>query len=316
MNKNLVKQFNFWRILGIVALVCTLLLTVVLCAESLKPGDKSEATSGSVSTSIKDNSTVHDNDRTYPLTAIISHQSSASAAVGVKKKLTFTYTPKRATDKRLTFSSDNPDIVSVDENGVLSFNSVGRALITAKSQVDPSVSTTFPVYCDGVKVDDVSEIELSFVGEKLDDYIPIPEGTRYVSFVDKDEETIYKQAYKIVSSKPEVLHVDTYNNIVAVSPGIVTLTITNKDTNQSKDFQIKVTENSAFVDRKSIYSNPKVSQSIKMIPLIFLIISRVFFRMMQSLTIDFAGFLVAIIHCSHQVTTNTPQSKWGKRRSR
>lgn len=250
MNKNLVKQFNFWRILGITALVCTFLLTMVLCAESLKPGDKSKAASDSVSDSIKGNSFVYDNDRAYPLTGIICHQSSASAAVGVKRKLTFTYIPKMATDKRLTFSSDNPDIVSVDDDGVLSFNSFGRTLITAKSQVDPSVSTTFPVYCDGVKVDDVSEIDLLFTGEKLGDYIPIPAGTRYVSFVDKNGKTICKQAYEIESNKPEILHVNQYNNIVAVNPGQVTLTITNKDTNQSKDFKIIVTESSNFTAPK------------------------------------------------------------------
>lgn len=245
MNKNLVKQFNFWRILGIVALVCTLLLTVVLCVESLKPGDKSEATSGSVSTSIKDSSTVHDNDRTYPLTGIRCGQINMSAPVGTKKELTFTYTPTRATDKRLTFSSDNPDIVSVDENGVLCFNSFGNTSITATAVANPSVATTFNVLCTGADVDDISDLHLSYFSS-TDNCTQMKVGSySYIYLRNAKGEIVSVDTLSMRSQNPDVLIVDMYLHIVALKQGSATVTFTHKKTGQTKNIQVEVIEGTA-----------------------------------------------------------------------
>ena len=48
MKKRLVREFNFWRFLGILALICTMFMVWLLCYEALKPGEKSSDTSQDV----------------------------------------------------------------------------------------------------------------------------------------------------------------------------------------------------------------------------------------------------------------------------
>lgn len=243
MNKNLVRQFNFWRILGIVALVCTILLTVILCAESLKPGEESSASSGAVSDTIKDNVSIRDNERTYPLTGIICHQTNMSATQDAQMNLTFTYTPQKATDKRLTFSSDNPDVVSVDDSGVLTYNSYGTANITATSVADPNVTTTFNVFCTGLAVNDIpDDLYLSsYYSSEPCNEIPQCEYS-YIYLRDGAGNIVSVNNFNISSKNLSVLTVDEYLHFVALKPGDATITLTHKKTGKTKDITVTVIE--------------------------------------------------------------------------
>lgn len=54
--------------------------------------------------------------------------------------------PSTATDKSLAYTSDNPDVVSVDESsGAITAKSVGTAVITAKSKDGSDKSATITV---------------------------------------------------------------------------------------------------------------------------------------------------------------------------
>lgn len=48
-------------------------------------------------------------------------------------KLNATVLSTNATNKTLTWSSSNPDIVSVDSNGIISAKKIGSAIITVKT---------------------------------------------------------------------------------------------------------------------------------------------------------------------------------------
>ncbi|RRD70695.1 Ig-like domain-containing protein, partial [Tannerella forsythia] len=48
-------------------------------------------------------------------------------------QLTATVAPSNATDKSLTWSSDNPQVASVDANGLVTIHKKGKARVTARA---------------------------------------------------------------------------------------------------------------------------------------------------------------------------------------
>ena len=250
MNKNLLRQFNFWRVLAIVALVCTVVLTIVLCAESLKPGDKSSNTSVGVMEDIKDIVDVPDNDQSYELVSIRSKNNGASLPIGETLKLEFSYTPKKATNKELTFTSSNPDCVSVSSDGVLSFLSYGEVTITAKSKANPKIKTSFKVLCTGLVAEDITDIYPTFDVENAN-AVPkysIPAGTySYIVFRNTADQIVSITSLDVVCHNPDVLNMDDNKQFVAFKPGIAKITITSKKTYQTRDLTIEVTPSDTFV---------------------------------------------------------------------
>lgn len=247
MNKSLVKQFNIWRVLAIVAMVCTITLVFFLCAESLKPGEQSGQTSGDVTEDIKDIINVPDNDQNYDLVSIRCSQSGASRCVGETLTLSFVYTPAQATNKTLTFVSSNSQIASVSDDGVVTFNSYGECYVTASSKANPNIKTTFKLVCDGVVAGDISTIYPTFDAQDSSPTYQVPEGTySYIGFRDGDGQVVAVTTLNVQCDNPDVLRMDDTNHFVAIKPGTAKITVTNKSTNQTKDIVITVTPSDTF----------------------------------------------------------------------
>ena len=249
MKKRLVREFNFWRLLGILALICTMFMVWLLCYEALKPGEKSSDTSQDVEDTIKDIiPDIPDNDQNYELVSIRCKQANASRAVGTKLTLTFAYTPSQATDKALTFSSSNPAIASVDEKGVVTFNSYGECKITATSVAKPSIKTTFKVICSGVAAGDISNIYPTFSDAPGSPAkYEVPEGTySYICFRDSQGQVVSVDTLSIVCHDSTILRMSDTKHFVAIKPGTAKITVTNKSTKQTKDINIQVTESDTF----------------------------------------------------------------------
>ena len=250
MNNGLLRQFNLWRVLAIVALVCTVCLSVVLCAESLKPGEQSSNTSGSVVEDIKDIVDVPDNDQNYELVSIRCKNNGASLPVGETLKLEFSYTPSKATSKELTFISSDPNCVAVDEEGVLSFLSYGEVTITAKSKSNPKIKTSFKVICTGTVAEDITDIYPTFDVDNANaepKYF-VPAGTySYIAFRNTLDQIVSITSLDVVCHNPDVLYMNSQNYFVAIKPGTAKVTITSQKTNQTKDITIEVTPSDTFV---------------------------------------------------------------------
>ncbi len=249
MKKRLVREFNFWRFLGILALICTMFMVWLLCYEALKPGEDSSDTSQDVEDTIKDIiPDIPDNDQNYELVSIRCKQANASRAVGTKLTLTFAYTPSQATDKALTFSSSNPSIASVDEKGVVTFNSYGECKITATSVAKPNIKTTFKVICSGVAAGDISNIYPTFSDEPGSPAkYEVPEGTySYICFRDSQGQVVSVDTLTIVCHDSTILRMSDTKHFVAIKPGVAKITVTNKSTKQTKDINIQVTESDTF----------------------------------------------------------------------
>lgn len=77
-------------------------------------------------------------------TGLTLSQKTATGAVGATKQITATVEPEDATDKSVTWSSDNEAIATVDSNGLITFVAEGTANIKAKTSngIEATVAVT------------------------------------------------------------------------------------------------------------------------------------------------------------------------------
>jgi uncharacterized protein YjdB len=87
-------------------------------------------------------------DKNVPVEEIVLPVASAAMPAGKSKTLTPTVLPADATDKTLSWESDNPGVATVD-NGVITANAAGTAVITVKSVSNPDIDNSVTVtVCD------------------------------------------------------------------------------------------------------------------------------------------------------------------------
>lgn len=77
---------------------------------------------------------------TCPVSSIDFGEHSATMKLGDKKKISATIIPARATDRTLLWSSDKPNVASVDDEGCVTANATGTATIVAISNSNSSAS--------------------------------------------------------------------------------------------------------------------------------------------------------------------------------
>ena len=87
-----------------------------------------------------------------PVTGVTLDQTELSLFDGDTETLTATVAPNDATNKNVTWESDDEDIATVDENGLVTAVATGTATITCKSVADPTKSATCTVTVTGPDV--------------------------------------------------------------------------------------------------------------------------------------------------------------------
>ncbi len=168
---------------GLVVAVITLLLAIIsvmlfIFFEYFMPsggGDSTKDTGANVQTTTSSNqNTTESTAETYPCTAItLSATSITFDKVGKSQLLSIEVSPANTTDV-LTFTSSNPDVASVDANGLITAVADGNVVITVTCgsvtetcavtvSVSSSDATTdatepqpeFMLYINGVSVDEM-----------------------------------------------------------------------------------------------------------------------------------------------------------------
>ena len=149
--------------------------------------------------------------------------------IGDETDITVTVTPDNATDKSVTYTSSNEDVVKVDENGKITAVGEGEAVITVTSKDDPTKQDTIKVtvkkphiYVDKVIVDK-TEFDLE-IGDEADIKVTVtPEDAT-------DKSVTY------TSSNEDVVKVDENGKITAVGEGEAVITVTSKDDPTKKTY--------------------------------------------------------------------------------
>lgn len=160
--------------------------------------------------------------------------------------LVATVTPADATFPKITWSSSDPSVVEVSENGTVFATGCGTAVITATST--NGITSSVPV--------SVTEI----VAERIE----IIGGSQfYPNVVAVLTANIYPENTTIkdvvwTSSDPTIADIDENGNLKCLAPGVVTITATQKDVAASIQIEVKVKP----VERIEIQSSAKKANKL------------------------------------------------------
>ncbi len=153
-----------------------------------------------------------------PVTRVRLTSDVKNIYVGESLVLTPTITPENATIQNLVWTSDRPDNASVDEYGVVTGNSKGQAVITAKAADGSGCYATFTVTVRQQPED--LTLNKTDVTLKSGNYVTITPTVLPTTVNDKS--VVWS------SSDPSVAKVSTAGRVTAVSPGVAVITCESK----------------------------------------------------------------------------------------
>ncbi|MDE6795039.1 MAG: Ig-like domain-containing protein, partial [Muribaculaceae bacterium] len=153
-----------------------------------------------------------------PVESVELDATEATLRVNETVQLLATLLPENATDKSLTWTSSNPEVATVDENGLVTALSVGTATITATNADGVSadcVVTVEPIPVESVELDTTeTTVRVNETVQLLATILP---------------ENATDKSLTWTSSNPEVATVDENGLVTALSVGTATITATNAD---------------------------------------------------------------------------------------
>ena len=154
---------------------------------------------------------------TIPVTGVTLNKTETSIFVGGSETLTATVAPADATNQKVTWKSDKPEIATVDANGKVTGVKAGEATITVTTE-DGGKTATCKVT---VKPNLVSEITLAALA------IYVGESETITATVKPDDAT--NKALTWTSSDETVATVDATGKVTGVKIGTTTITATARD---------------------------------------------------------------------------------------
>lgn len=145
--------------------------------------------------------------------------SSANLKVTQSKALATKFTPSTASNKQVVWSSSNPSVVSVDQNGLLTGTGVGNATITARS-VDGNIQDQVTV-----NVTRLVPNSVNIVGTPSTFYIG---ATKKLSAAVRPIH-VENRTVQWSSSNPAIATIDTDGVVTGVAAGTTTITARTQD---------------------------------------------------------------------------------------
>ena len=143
-------------------------------------------------------------------------------------KLNVKILPEEAKDQNITFSSNKPNILNVDQAGNIYAIQSGQARITAKAENGVTGSITLKVYS---KVEDL-EINVQ--------NLILQEGEQYQLIASVYPEDANNKTVKYSSLDNSVVSVDSNGKITAVKEGTSKIVITTQENNIQKEVEVRV----------------------------------------------------------------------------
>ena len=136
--------------------------------------------------------------------------------VGDTEQLTATVMPDNATDKSVSWTSDNDEVATVDSNGLVTAVSSGVAIITASAAGgEKTAECMVEVYCPVSSIT-LDKTEITLMAGETDTL------TATVEPAEADQTVIWS------TSDEEVAIVDTEGKVIAVGSGTAVITVTSE----------------------------------------------------------------------------------------
>ena len=189
-------------------------------------------------------------NKTIEVTGVSLNTTSKSMIVNTTDKLVATIEPSNASDKTVTWSSDNTNVITVDKNGNIKAIGLGEANITVKTANGKTASAKV--------ISDVKNITLSVANQTISKYGTINRTTITAN--------IDSNGYNVPNSLITWIAPDTtgYTSAASMSINGKIATITARDVWSSTSAIIPVTVKINNKEAKTtIYVEPKLSVSNK-----------------------------------------------------
>ena len=174
-------------------------------------------------------------DKEIKVTGVKLNKSETSILVGGNETLTATVLPEDATNQKVTWKSDKPEIATVDANGKVTGVKAGEATITVTTE-DGGKTATCKVT--------VSDTEIKVTGVTLNKTaLTLETGASetLTATVAPAEATNKKVTWK--SDKPEIASVDANGKVTGVKAGEATITVTTEDGGKTATCKVTVNPN-------------------------------------------------------------------------
>ena len=174
-------------------------------------------------------------DKEIKVTGVKLNKSETSLLVGGNETLTATVLPEDATNQKVTWKSDKPEIATVDANGKVTGVKAGEATITVTTE-DGGKTATCKVT--------VSDTEIKVTGVTLNKTaLTLETGASetLTATVAPAEATNKKVTWK--SDKPEIASVDANGKVTGVKAGEATITVTTEDGGKTATCKVTVKPN-------------------------------------------------------------------------
>ena len=166
------------------------------------------------------------------ITGVSLNASSISMTVGDTQTLTATITPSNATDKSVTWSSNNTSVATVSSSGVVTAKAAGTATITVNTN-DGGKTATCTVT---VKASTVAVTGVSLDKSKM--YSPIDNTQALTATVTPSDATDKSVSWS--SSNTSIATVSSSGIVTTKSPGTARITVTTKDGSKTASCIVKV----------------------------------------------------------------------------
>lgn len=150
MNITEKRVFNYFRIIALTALFCTIILWAGLWISSGIPSNKklNSSLADSIDSSLDINNTMSTTNVTSYITFAL--EEGSSTFVGDKAKIVVNYYPQKTTDKDVEYISQDTSIATVDQDGYVTFLKQGLTKIEVRLKSNPSISYKRSYYCWGI----------------------------------------------------------------------------------------------------------------------------------------------------------------------
>ncbi len=190
--------------------------------------------------------------KTVAVTGVSLEKTSLTLTEETSETLTATVSPEDATDKSVKWSSDKPEIASVDGSGKVSALKEGKAVVTVTT-VDGGKTASCEVT--------VSKKTIAVTGVKLDKESVTVEAKQSVTLsATVSPEDATDKSVKWSSDKPEIASVDGSGKVSALKEGKAVVTVTTVDGGKTASCEVtvepvKVTAVAVSPDKVTIQEN-------------------------------------------------------------
>ncbi len=169
------------------------------------------------------------------VTGVALDKTEITVEEGKVMKLVSTVLPDNATDKTVAWSTSNPDVATVDHNGIVKGVAAGTATVTVTTN-DGSKTTSCAVTVTEHQIVHVDSITL----DKVKADVNVGKSVKLVPTVGPDNADDKSVTWK--SSDEKIATVDQEGNVKAVAVGNATITATTVDGGYSASCDVSVKE--------------------------------------------------------------------------